>query len=138
MQMRRRYVILAVLGALFAVHALVVTGRIYNYSKNDFHAQQLLGIYQEIELGQDSDAVQEVWEKHRVEGLELRKDTVIIPEDNWIDNWIIFTPPWFGAYNWVLYISFSEGEVISLCIRWLDHGAYKPPWAPNDKGVISG
>ena len=48
-------------------------------------------------------------------------------------QWLVNTPPEFGAVNWYIWIDFASGKITALRVRLADGPEMKPPDAPSDK-----
>jgi hypothetical protein len=50
------------------------------------------------------------------------------------ERWLVATPFYFGANNWLLYIDFAKGQVVAMRIRTIDGWQDHPEDAPADVG----
>ena len=96
----------------------------FTHSKNAPSRVALIGIREEIKLGNDYEAILKSYWRQKSKDLTLHTGSPQI--------WTVSMPYELGATNWVLYIEFSEGRVSALRVRTSDGPA--PSGAPVDVG----
>lgn len=114
------FIIVILLLAFFIIYGLFLKSRNINLDNK----KVLVTIMENIKLGDSGARVEEIFNHHKTDTLQLKK----------LENeWLITMPYEFGATDWILWLGFENNKVTSLKIRLSDSKDMKPKESPPDK-----
>ena len=113
-------IIVIILLAFFIIYDLFLRNRNINLDNK----RALVTIMENIKLGDSGARVEEIFNHHKTDTLQLKK----------LENeWLITMPYEFGATDCILWVDFENNKAVSLKIRLSDSKDMKPKESPPDK-----